>query len=268
MGNIRFPKAVNSENVDLHPNFSNVSKLVVGNRPMDQSTGLVDRIHQKRPVTRSQTKSHSSSVSSCQSLPQNDLDSLNMALEAKPASRKRIPVEPQKIKKPITPKKKETALQRPNCSIPAHNSSHDSSHATSESDLRHNFQYKETQESDFSFPLQSDSQTLPKKRNLKKLNEPTEPTSHQPKGSPRKRHKPEEQTDSYRAEWDDKDGHYIITEGERIGERYTILNLLGEGAFGKVVRCYDTVKGNYVAVKIIKNIPRYRDAAKIEIKIL
>ncbi|XP_051936883.1 dual specificity protein kinase CLK4-like isoform X2 [Hippocampus zosterae] len=44
---------------------------------------------------------------------------------------------------------------------------------------------------------------------------------------------------------------------------------LGEGAFGKVVECLDHLNnGARVALKIIKNIDRYRDAAKSEVAVL
>lgn len=67
---------------------------------------------------------------------------------------------------------------------------------------------------------------------------------------------------------DDKDGHYIIRINDLFANRFTILKLLGQGTFGKVVECYDKVNRETVAIKIIRNIPKYRDAAKIELRIL
>ncbi|EDK39505.2 hypothetical protein PGUG_03603 [Meyerozyma guilliermondii ATCC 6260] len=67
---------------------------------------------------------------------------------------------------------------------------------------------------------------------------------------------------------DDKDGHYIIRVNDLFANRFTILKLLGQGTFGKVVECYDKVNRETVAIKIIRNIPKYRDAAKIELRIL
>ncbi|KPP63661.1 dual specificity protein kinase CLK4-like [Scleropages formosus] len=50
---------------------------------------------------------------------------------------------------------------------------------------------------------------------------------------------------------------------------HEIIGTLGEGAFGKVVECIDHSKGGaHVAVKIIKNIDRYREAAMSEIDVL
>ena len=43
---------------------------------------------------------------------------------------------------------------------------------------------------------------------------------------------------------------------------------LGEGTFGKVVKCEDLQKGLILAIKIIKNVKKYRDAAKLEINVL
>ena len=50
--------------------------------------------------------------------------------------------------------------------------------------------------------------------------------------------------------------------------RYKIMAELGEGTFGKVVKCEDLQKGMILAIKIIKNVKKYRDAAKLEINVL
>ncbi|KAI7907414.1 kinase-like domain-containing protein [Cokeromyces recurvatus] len=47
-----------------------------------------------------------------------------------------------------------------------------------------------------------------------------------------------------------------------------MMRLLGQGTFGKVVECYDRVKRSFCAIKIIRAIPKYRDASKIEIRVL
>ncbi|KAI8647456.1 kinase-like domain-containing protein [Parasitella parasitica] len=67
---------------------------------------------------------------------------------------------------------------------------------------------------------------------------------------------------------DDKDGHYIIKPNESLTPRYKMMRLLGQGTFGKVVECYDRVKRTFCAIKIIRAIPKYRDASKIEIRVL
>uniref|UniRef100_A0A8C1TTU4 dual-specificity kinase n=1 Tax=Cyprinus carpio TaxID=7962 RepID=A0A8C1TTU4_CYPCA len=68
---------------------------------------------------------------------------------------------------------------------------------------------------------------------------------------------------------DDEEGHLIYHSGDILRARYEIVCTLGEGAFGKVVECIDHEKGGArVALKIIKNIERYRDAAVSEVEVL
>lgn len=48
-----------------------------------------------------------------------------------------------------------------------------------------------------------------------------------------------------------------------------VVRLLGEGTFGKVVQCKDLMRNNKdVALKIIRNVKKYREAAKLEINVL
>lgn len=49
-----------------------------------------------------------------------------------------------------------------------------------------------------------------------------------------------------------------------------ILRTLGEGTFGKVVEVADekTSPNRRLALKIIKNVSKYREAAKLEINVL
>lgn len=68
---------------------------------------------------------------------------------------------------------------------------------------------------------------------------------------------------------DDPDGHLIYKESDVVLERYEVVKTLGEGTFGKVVECRDLHRDREaVAVKIIKNIDKYREAAKLEINVL
>ena len=46
------------------------------------------------------------------------------------------------------------------------------------------------------------------------------------------------------------------------------VRLLGQGTFGKVVEAVDTRTTRRVAVKIIRAIPKYRDASRIEMRVL
>ncbi|OCT49810.1 Serine/threonine-protein kinase AFC2 [Cladophialophora carrionii] len=67
---------------------------------------------------------------------------------------------------------------------------------------------------------------------------------------------------------DDEDGHYIVTPGTKLAERYEIIKLLGQGTFGKVVEAYDSKKKSKCAVKIIRSVQKYRDASRIELRVL
>jgi len=67
---------------------------------------------------------------------------------------------------------------------------------------------------------------------------------------------------------DDEEGHLVYKVGDTLQGRYKILSELGEGTFGKVVKCEDLFKQKILAIKIIKNVKKYRDAAKLEINVL
>ncbi|KAK1399937.1 Serine/threonine-protein kinase AFC1 [Heracleum sosnowskyi] len=67
---------------------------------------------------------------------------------------------------------------------------------------------------------------------------------------------------------DDKDGHYVFAVGDSLTPRYRILSKMGEGTFGKVLECLDNEKKEIVAIKIVRSIHKYREAALIEIDVL
>ncbi|KAL1800909.1 hypothetical protein ACET3X_001251 [Alternaria dauci] len=67
---------------------------------------------------------------------------------------------------------------------------------------------------------------------------------------------------------DDEDGHYIVVPEADLTERYQITKLLGQGTFGKVVQAYDRRKGTNCAIKVIRSVPKYRDASRIELRVL
>ncbi len=67
---------------------------------------------------------------------------------------------------------------------------------------------------------------------------------------------------------DDEDGHLIYSNGYVVQNRFRIMSTLGEGTFGKVVKVKDLFKNEIVALKIIKNVKKYREAAKLEINVL
>ncbi|KAL4880899.1 kinase-like domain-containing protein [Aspergillus karnatakaensis] len=68
--------------------------------------------------------------------------------------------------------------------------------------------------------------------------------------------------------FDDDDGHYIVNPNTPLTDRYSIIKLLGQGTFGKVVEAYDKQRKSRVAVKIIRSIQKYRDASRIELRVL
>lgn len=47
-----------------------------------------------------------------------------------------------------------------------------------------------------------------------------------------------------------------------------IESLLGQGTFGRVVKAYDRKRDRWVAIKIIRAVQKYREASKIELKVL
>ncbi|XP_037078790.1 dual specificity protein kinase CLK2-like [Pollicipes pollicipes] len=67
---------------------------------------------------------------------------------------------------------------------------------------------------------------------------------------------------------DDEDGHLIYRNGDVLQNRYRIMSTLGEGTFGKVVKVKDLDRDEMIALKIIKNVEKYREAAKLEINVL
>lgn len=69
-------------------------------------------------------------------------------------------------------------------------------------------------------------------------------------------------------QWDDANGDYIVQAGEIWGNRYQVLNIIGKGSFGQVVRALDGVTKSYVAIKIIKNKRAFTKQAAIEIGLL
>ncbi|KAL2693706.1 hypothetical protein Neosp_000269 [[Neocosmospora] mangrovei] len=67
---------------------------------------------------------------------------------------------------------------------------------------------------------------------------------------------------------DDDDGHYIVVPDAELTDKYKIVRLLGQGTFGKVVEARDRRRNKAVAVKIIRSVQKYRDASRIELRVL
>lgn len=56
--------------------------------------------------------------------------------------------------------------------------------------------------------------------------------------------------------------------GEEEGRRYVIIDLLGQGTFGQVVKCQNVYTKELVAVKVIKNQPAYYNQSMMEVTVL
>ncbi|KAI7730799.1 hypothetical protein M8C21_021398 [Ambrosia artemisiifolia] len=67
---------------------------------------------------------------------------------------------------------------------------------------------------------------------------------------------------------DDREGHYMYSLGDNLTPRYKILSKMGEGTFGRVLECWDRQTREYVAIKVVRSIRKYRDAAMIEVDVL
>ena len=68
--------------------------------------------------------------------------------------------------------------------------------------------------------------------------------------------------------YDDERGDYNIVFGDHLAYRYEVIDVLGKGSFGQVVRCVDHRDGGIVAVKIIRNKKRFHQQALVEVGIL
>ncbi|XP_071803945.1 dual specificity tyrosine-phosphorylation-regulated kinase 4-like isoform X1 [Asterias amurensis] len=68
--------------------------------------------------------------------------------------------------------------------------------------------------------------------------------------------------------YDDENGSYSKVLHDHMTYRYEILEVIGKGSFGQVVRAIDHKTGDMVAIKIIRNKKRFHHQALIEVKIL
>ena len=68
--------------------------------------------------------------------------------------------------------------------------------------------------------------------------------------------------------YDDDRGDYNIVMGDHLAYRYEVVDMLGKGSFGQVVRCIDHKTGMLVAIKIIRNKKRFHQQALVEVNIL
>lgn len=68
--------------------------------------------------------------------------------------------------------------------------------------------------------------------------------------------------------YDDEKADLIIKKDEVINGRFVLKEILGRGSFGQVVKAFDKVENEYVAIKIIKNKTPFYNQALIEISLL
>ncbi|KAI8869155.1 kinase-like protein [Ramicandelaber brevisporus] len=68
--------------------------------------------------------------------------------------------------------------------------------------------------------------------------------------------------------FDDKEGDYLITMRDHLHYRYEMIESLGKGSFGQVMRAIDHASGKHVAIKVIKNRTRFHEQALVEVKLL
>ena len=66
----------------------------------------------------------------------------------------------------------------------------------------------------------------------------------------------------------DKEGLYIANPKDHLAYRFEIIEIVGQGTFGQVLRCLDHKSKQEVAIKIIKKFEEYYNSGKNELKIL
>lgn len=60
----------------------------------------------------------------------------------------------------------------------------------------------------------------------------------------------------------------VLRASKKIPARYLILDILGQGTFGQVVKCQNMKTHEIVAVKVVKNKPAYFNQSMMEVTIL
>ncbi|KAK0098604.1 hypothetical protein PV326_006165 [Microctonus aethiopoides] len=68
--------------------------------------------------------------------------------------------------------------------------------------------------------------------------------------------------------YDDDTGSYHKIPHDHISYRYEVLEVIGKGSFGQVIRALDHKTGQHIAIKIIRNKKRFHHQALIEVRIL
>ena len=68
--------------------------------------------------------------------------------------------------------------------------------------------------------------------------------------------------------YDDSEGYYRVQKGDQLAFRFQIIEQIGKGAFGQVLRCFDHKLKQLVAMKLVKNQKKYYYQAAVEAKLL
>ncbi|KAF4529528.1 hypothetical protein B566_EDAN015186 [Ephemera danica] len=68
--------------------------------------------------------------------------------------------------------------------------------------------------------------------------------------------------------YDDDNGSYHKVLHDHVAYRYEILEVIGRGSFGQVIRALDHKTNTHVAIKIIRNKKRFHHQALVEVRIL
>ncbi|KAL4656713.1 dual specificity tyrosine-phosphorylation-regulated kinase 4-like isoform X1 [Arapaima gigas] len=68
--------------------------------------------------------------------------------------------------------------------------------------------------------------------------------------------------------YDDEHGCYLKVLHDHIAYRFEVLEIIGKGSFGQVLKCLDHKNNELVAIKVIRNKKRFHQQALVELKIL
>jgi dual specificity tyrosine-phosphorylation-regulated kinase 2/3/4 len=64
------------------------------------------------------------------------------------------------------------------------------------------------------------------------------------------------------------DGVFKIVRGEHVAFQFEVIDSLGQGNFGQVIRCFDHKSKRMVALKVINNNPKFSRQALLEVEVL
>ncbi|KAL4448796.1 hypothetical protein ABPG74_012885 [Tetrahymena malaccensis] len=77
-----------------------------------------------------------------------------------------------------------------------------------------------------------------------------------------------QQANQYNFGYDDEKGDYLYTLNDHIAYRYELIEALGKGSFGQVIKVFDHKRKEYSALKIIRNKKNFYNQAIVELNIL